>query len=281
MGYYSQNSNIIGVPRQNRTGVHDLVNSQINWDIVPDDLYLHLDAGRTESYPGSGLTWYDLSGNGFNATRSGNITHYKSTADHFVDDGFFHCPGNNNAQKFSLGNSLDFGNQFTICTLIRPLAPDGDIRALMCNIDPGPTTEGWLIGQNTWQTTDRKFRVSVGEGTGSSYKTNVYSAANSYIVGPPSWLFMVWILDKTNNTTTVLKNHVALISGASLGGRNFDVSGKDVTIGAYNSVSSTFNTSYPWTGHISAILVYKKILSSAEQWHNFSYYKRRHGGAWA
>lgn len=277
MGYYSQNSNIIGVPRQNKTGIHDLTNSQINWDIVPDDLYLHLDAGRPESYT-SGNTWYDLSGNGFNATRSGNINYYNSSD---IDSGFFYCPGATNAQKFSLGNSLDFGNQFTICTLIRPLPPGNDIQALMCNIDPGSTTEGFLIGQNTWQTTDKKFRVSVGDGTGSSNKTNVYSAANSYVIGPPSWIFMVWILDKTNNSTTVLKNHVAVISGASLGGHNFDVSGKDVTIGAYNSISTDTFSSYPWTGHISAILVYKKILSNEEQWHNFSYYKRRFGGAWA
>jgi len=40
-------------------------------DIVQDGLVLSLDAGSTRSYPGTGTTWYDLSGNGNNFTFSG------------------------------------------------------------------------------------------------------------------------------------------------------------------------------------------------------------------
>jgi len=43
--------------------------------IVTDGLVLALDAGNTKSYPGSGTTWYDLSGNGYNATRT-NVSGY-------------------------------------------------------------------------------------------------------------------------------------------------------------------------------------------------------------
>jgi hypothetical protein len=37
-------------------------------DIVTDGLVLHLDAANSKSYPGSGNTWYDLSGNGNDGT---------------------------------------------------------------------------------------------------------------------------------------------------------------------------------------------------------------------
>lgn len=37
-------------------------------DIVTDGLVLHLDAANTKSYPGTGSTWYDLSGNNTNFT---------------------------------------------------------------------------------------------------------------------------------------------------------------------------------------------------------------------
>jgi len=37
-------------------------------DIVSSGLVLHLDAGNVASYPGSGATWYDISGNGKDAT---------------------------------------------------------------------------------------------------------------------------------------------------------------------------------------------------------------------
>lgn len=36
--------------------------------VVTNGLILYLDAGNTKSYPGSGTTWYDLSGNGNNFT---------------------------------------------------------------------------------------------------------------------------------------------------------------------------------------------------------------------
>jgi hypothetical protein len=36
--------------------------------IVTDGLVLALDAGNPKSYPGSGTTWTDLSGNGNNGT---------------------------------------------------------------------------------------------------------------------------------------------------------------------------------------------------------------------
>lgn len=37
-------------------------------NIVTDGLVLYLDAANTKSYPGSGTTWNDLSGNGNNGT---------------------------------------------------------------------------------------------------------------------------------------------------------------------------------------------------------------------
>ena len=42
--------------------------------IVTDGLVLALDAGNTKSYPGSGTTWYDLSGNGNNHTITNSPT---------------------------------------------------------------------------------------------------------------------------------------------------------------------------------------------------------------
>lgn len=47
--------------------------------IVTDGLVLHLDAANLKSYPGSGTTWFDLSGNGNNGTLSGGPT-YSSVA---------------------------------------------------------------------------------------------------------------------------------------------------------------------------------------------------------
>jgi hypothetical protein len=42
--------------------------------IVTDGLVLCLDAANVKSYPGTGSTWYDISGNGYDATLS-NVSH--------------------------------------------------------------------------------------------------------------------------------------------------------------------------------------------------------------
>ena len=45
-----------------------------NLSIIQNGLGLHLDATDTNSYPGSGNTWYDISGNGLNAVGSSPIS---------------------------------------------------------------------------------------------------------------------------------------------------------------------------------------------------------------
>ena len=49
-------------------------------NIVTSNLVLHLDAGNTSSYPGTGSTWTDLSGNGNNASLpAALVSAYSST----------------------------------------------------------------------------------------------------------------------------------------------------------------------------------------------------------
>ena len=55
-------------------------------EINEDGLILVLDAGNTKSYPGSGTTWSDLSGNGNDGTING-ATHTSGTGGYFDFDG--------------------------------------------------------------------------------------------------------------------------------------------------------------------------------------------------
>ena len=72
-------------------------------DIVTDGLVLHLDAANRKSYPGSGSTWYDLSGNDNHGTLSGNLDSsdwsngaFTFSANEWVQrDGFSVTPQNN------------------------------------------------------------------------------------------------------------------------------------------------------------------------------------------
>jgi hypothetical protein len=64
--------------------------------VVTTGLQLYLDAGRASSYPGSGTTWTDLSGNGRNGTLTNGPTYSSADGGSIVFDGtndFVQCSG--------------------------------------------------------------------------------------------------------------------------------------------------------------------------------------------
>jgi surface protein len=61
--------------------------TQFNYDIITAGLVMHLDAGNTSSYPGSGTTWKDLSGNGNNGTLVSGVGYNGDNKGSLVFDG--------------------------------------------------------------------------------------------------------------------------------------------------------------------------------------------------
>ena len=55
--------------------------------IIDDGLVLYLDAANTKSYPGSGTTWTDLSGNGNNGTLENGVGYNSGNGGSLVFDG--------------------------------------------------------------------------------------------------------------------------------------------------------------------------------------------------
>ena len=62
--------------------------------VVDGSLKIHLDASDNNSYPGSGDIWYDLSGNGNNATRPQG-----STGASWSSNGYFNFDGTNDRMQ--------------------------------------------------------------------------------------------------------------------------------------------------------------------------------------
>ena len=83
-----------------------------NLNIVSDGLVLHLDAGISNSYPGSGTTWTDLSGNGRNGTLTSGPTYNSSNGGSIVFDGV--------DDHILYGSNLNVGNTFTLNCWIKP-----------------------------------------------------------------------------------------------------------------------------------------------------------------
>ena len=164
--------------------------------IVTDGLVLALDAGNPKSYPGSGTTWTDLSGNGHNITLGSSVSFVSSFGGvlNFAEDANGY--GRNTSMNLSSSN-------YTVMSFVRKNAVGNDGRTITAYnnnwlLGHHDTTygdyyaEGWVndIGSPLSDTTWRMF---TGTGNISSDSYSLYINENHIITnangsqGPNGW----------------------------------------------------------------------------------------------
>ena len=85
----------------------------ITLDTVTSGISLLLDAGKTTSYPGTGTTWNDLSGNGYNGTLTNGPTYSSNNSGYIAFD------GSNDVVTGSISTSLFTGAHTITCWFYR------------------------------------------------------------------------------------------------------------------------------------------------------------------
>ncbi len=75
-----------------------------SWGALPTGMVLYLDAGLPNSYPGSGTTWYDLSGYGNHGTLAANTFYTNVSGGTLEFDGSGDYVGFNNPVEIPIGN---------------------------------------------------------------------------------------------------------------------------------------------------------------------------------
>ena len=80
--------------------------TNVRQNIVTNGLVMYLDAGSRQSYPGSGATWRDLSGNGYNGTLNNSPT--------FNTDNGGSIALNGTNQWISFGSVINTNSAFTL-----------------------------------------------------------------------------------------------------------------------------------------------------------------------
>lgn len=79
------NAPIYGSLISNSSGIWDMVQSYLNpaKSFIQDGLLLHASASNINSYPGTGTTWTDLSGNGNDLTIDVDVDYLTDPINHF------------------------------------------------------------------------------------------------------------------------------------------------------------------------------------------------------
>lgn len=208
-------------------------------DIVTSGLVLSLDAANTKSYPGSGTTWTDLSGNGRNGTLTNGPTYSSSNNGTLVFD------GTDDYVLLPTTSDLTFSGDFTFeCWILRTgTASSNHIWAL----PTGQTLQINDVGSLIYYDTGQRALGAINANTW-------YNATISRI----------------STTITGYYNGLSIFSVTNSASHNFS----GTAIG-YRKDLSPFGLY--WLGNISNVKLYNRALTQQQVSQNFNALRGRYG----
>jgi hypothetical protein len=223
---------------------------------VSSGLILHLDAGNPASYPGSGTTWTDLSGNGNNAVASGSPTYIAT-----------------NGGGFNFDNATDY---FDITPNMRESYASAGLSVaawVKATSFPFPYVST-IMGRGDWNNNNGwALRHSASSNTISGPRFN-QAVSNSFAVNVNILYYVIFTISPSGSAKMY-------INGVQNGSTSTGVvvptaSSVSPVIGRFPVINPSEGW-YPWVGDIYQIHVYNRELSSAEIAENFWVTKFRYG----
>lgn len=240
-----------------------------NPQIVSNGLVLALDAGNTKSYSGTGEIWYDLSGNGNNATKTNNAGYGGQVT--YDSSGFFDFSMNSPAVTAgaNAGNGFYMSSvivptsgSFTINSVIRrnlTVKAEGDRETIFSNTG---SADGWRFGIGS----GGYLYYLIGGAGGVGYQEGTLGGSN---LNNGNWHMVTAVFDRA-----------AQLGSYTVYGYIDGVSSGSVAISAGASGNIAFPSYIPgvgyggccdiFAGQISIVSAYSRALASAEVRQNFN-----------
>ena len=216
--------------------------------ILTTGLVLALNAADKNSYPGSGTTWTDVSGNGNNGTLTNGPTFSSGSGGAIVLDGtndYVSC-GNNSSLQITQG---------TISTWVRTTSPGSSFRGIITKQNNYAlfTNDGVLVAYDWGNAQIRSTGTNIADGTwknvAMSFTTNTGTPSNNAIIYLNGSAILTTTIKQLNDTV-----EVQLANG-----------------GTFASVQFT----QILNGSISIGLIYNRALSATEILQNYNAQKSR------
>jgi hypothetical protein len=227
-------------------------------NIITDGLVLNLDAGNIKSYPGTGTTWTDTSGNGNNGTLINGPTFSTGSGGGIVFDGL--------NDLIFLPFILDTSTNFTV-----------DVTAKCSNmiqeLSPPNRQTIWSFtadGKNGFEILDLEIwndGVTSINGNGTSYTGSLngsFRPVNSNNIKN-------YVLSKTGSTQSwyidsTFKTNVT---------QTYSTSSQYFKLGSRGAGSTS--TGQQWNGLIYSVKIYNRALTASEIQQNYNATKARFG----
>jgi hypothetical protein len=218
-------------------------------ELVTDGLVLNLDAGDPRSYPGSGTTWTDLSGNGNTGINTSSVT-YSNT-----NGGVLSYTGDGGVRT-SVSNSTttsSFTNQITVSIICSSNNASGYRSPLMKS-----SNNSWIDGFGFYQFNEN-----------FTFFINTFNGTGSLTTPQTSFGLTHWVGTYDGNNVRLYRNGVLVATSAAFT-QNISNSSAPLYIGDGGG------TGYNWNGTILSTQINNRALSAAEVVQNYDALKVRY-----
>ena len=219
--------------------------------IVTSSLRLSLEAFNPSSYSGSGTTWFDLSGNGFNATLVNSPS--------FSTDGMGSIVLDGANDYISLATSGFGAASLSLEWWIKKTAGDVDGYIHVTDSSDNPETRFSMTATN--------FVATVYDGSAYRWNTNVATITTD------TWYHAVATI--TNGSQKFYVNGVETATNAGFYDGSSGGNIGEHTVGTYNRPGAGYGGYF--AGKLAAYRYYTKVLTPQEVLQNFNARKWRFG----
>ena len=236
-----------------------ITGSTFSNSIITDGLILHLDAGNKNSYSGSGATWTDLTGNGYNATLINSVGYSSNSG------GMLTFNGSTQVAQVNVNSFIRNNAAYTFSTFFYLTTSDGAAPfCLMTTPNNGDTTDGFWqhlhlnLTNWLWRTED-----SSGENGGNAEAPTGFVSSTYY---------HLTVVVTTNSIKFYRNGNLISIISTTFSWANVR---NDNT--AYVFIGKGYEDDYYMTGNVGNFLMYNRILNNAEILANYYGQKSRFG----
>ena len=216
-------------------------------DIVTDSLLFYYDASNTSSYPGTGTSLFDLSGNGTTATLTNGASFVTA------DGGSISLDGSNDTINLSLDLRRDWSFE--------------------CWVKHDTVTGFSFLGQGPTATNQG---LHIWNYNGSTIRFGLYSNDTDFTLSTSTGVWYQYVFTYIHSspyTKRMYRNGVEITTATNVGGPNQYSGTGTLRIGA---IYSTQNSSFA-DGNFAITRMYGKVLSLSEIQKNFDAHKTTYG----
>ena len=218
---------------------------------IQDGLVLYLDAGDLSSYPGSGETWTDLSGNGNNGTLENGVGYDSANGGFLSFDGV--------DDYVNLGAFFTY-QEFTISLWVYP----GSTQVQYADIFDNNHTDfrNFVLQQNDLDTNQYAF--------GTQDASGVISASGTLTLAANIWTHLSFTFSPSTRVIAYI-NGAFHSQGALAGGRNILYQSQTLSIARWSAGGRH------WNGRMGNFMAYNRVLTASEVQQNFNATRSRFG----